>query len=67
MARTRTFHSIRHELGALRSWHVDLGLQLDGFTQGRLERAIRGIKRTHGLRPAASKLLLWSNMLHPYA
>ncbi|SPO22535.1 uncharacterized protein UTRI_01213 [Ustilago trichophora] len=56
MARSKPYHSVKHELDALRSWHVDLGLSLDGFGQGRLERAVRGIKRTLGLRPAASKL-----------
>ncbi|SOV04714.1 uncharacterized protein UDID_17171 [Ustilago sp. UG-2017a] len=56
LARSRPFHSIEHELDALRSWHVDLGFNLDGFSHGRLERAVRGIKRTHGLRPAVSKL-----------
>lgn len=56
MARTRPYSSIKHELDALRSYHVDLGLPLAGFTQGRLERAVRGIKRTLGLRPAAAKL-----------
>ncbi|SPC61704.1 uncharacterized protein UHOD_11917 [Ustilago sp. UG-2017b] len=56
MARTRLFHSIKHELDALQSWHVDLGFNLHGFSHGWLEQAVRDIKRTHGLRPAASKL-----------
>lgn len=56
MARSKPYHSVKHELNALRSWHVDLGLSLDGFSQGRLERAVRRIKQTLGLRPAASKL-----------
>ena len=56
MARSKPYHSVKHELDALRSWHVDLGLSLDGFSQGRLERAVRGIKRSLGLRPATSKL-----------
>ncbi|CDW96714.1 hypothetical protein [Sporisorium scitamineum] len=56
MAASRPYHSLKHELDALRSWHIDLGYPVDGFAQGRLERAVRGIKRTFGLRPAVSKL-----------
>ncbi|SAM75303.1 uncharacterized protein UBRO_20022 [Ustilago bromivora] len=56
MAWTRPFHSIKHELNALQSWHVDLSFNLDGFSHGWLEQAVRGIKHAHGLQPAASKL-----------
>ncbi|CCF54110.1 hypothetical protein NDA11_005499 [Ustilago hordei] len=56
MAWSHPFHSIKHELDALQSWHVDLGFNLDGFTHSWLERAVQGIKHTHGLHPAASKL-----------
>ncbi|SYW76792.1 uncharacterized protein UHO2_05509 [Ustilago hordei] len=56
MAWSCPFHSIKHELDALQSWHVNLGFNLDGFTHGQLERAVWGIKCTHGLHPAASKL-----------
>ncbi|SAM85451.1 uncharacterized protein UBRO_20913 [Ustilago bromivora] len=56
MAQSRPFHSLKHELDALRSWHVDLGFPLDAFSHGRLERVVCGIKHTHGLQPAASKL-----------
>ncbi|KAJ1597917.1 hypothetical protein NDA14_007430 [Ustilago hordei] len=56
MARSKPYHSIKHEPDALRSWHVDLGLSLDGFSQGRLERAVCGIKRSLGLWPATPKL-----------
>ncbi|SYW82596.1 uncharacterized protein UBRO2_04718 [Ustilago bromivora] len=38
MAQSRPFHSLKHELDALRSWHVDLGFPLDAFSHGRLER-----------------------------
>ncbi|SPC64454.1 uncharacterized protein UHOD_11927 [Ustilago sp. UG-2017b] len=56
MAQSRPFHSLKHELDALRSWHVDLGFPLNAFSHGRLEQVVCGIKHTHGLQPAASKL-----------
>ncbi|SPO26927.1 uncharacterized protein UTRI_10674 [Ustilago trichophora] len=56
MASTRSYHSIKHELHALQSWHVDLGFDNSGFACGRLERAIRGVKRIYGLKPAKAKL-----------
>ncbi|SAM85241.1 uncharacterized protein UBRO_20085 [Ustilago bromivora] len=60
-----TYICLKHELDALRSWHVDLGFSLDAFSHGCFERVVCGIKCTHGLRPAASKLpitlpLLWA-------
>ncbi|TKY91067.1 hypothetical protein EX895_000003 [Sporisorium graminicola] len=56
MASTRSYHSIKHELHALQSWHIDLGFDTGGFACGRLERAIRGVKRIFGLKPATAKL-----------
>ncbi|SPO19907.1 uncharacterized protein UTRI_10008 [Ustilago trichophora] len=52
----RPFHSAKHELGALRSYHVDLGLDTSGFSCGRLERALRGFKRLHGVGGTGAKL-----------
>ncbi|SPO31698.1 uncharacterized protein UTRI_10310 [Ustilago trichophora] len=52
----RPFHSAKHELGALRSYHVDLGLDTSGFSCGRLERALRGFKRLHGIGGTGAKL-----------
>ena len=52
----RSFHAAKHELGALRSHHVDLGLDVTGFGCGRLERALRGYKRLHGVHRTGSKL-----------
>ncbi|UTT94215.1 hypothetical protein NDA17_004195 [Ustilago hordei] len=65
LAQSHSFHSVWHELDALRSWHVDLSFTLDGFCHGCLEHAVHSIKRTHGLWPAAPKLpitlpLLWA-------
>ncbi|SAM62846.1 uncharacterized protein UBRO_21032 [Ustilago bromivora] len=56
MAWTRPFHSIKHELDTLCSWHVNLGLSLDAFSHGCLEHTVCGIKHTHGLQLATSKL-----------
>ncbi|SPO26379.1 uncharacterized protein UTRI_03968 [Ustilago trichophora] len=52
----RSYHSAKHELGHLRSHHIDLGLSLHGFECGRLERALRGYKRIHGARRTGAKL-----------
>ncbi|SYW81879.1 uncharacterized protein UHO2_00383 [Ustilago hordei] len=65
MAQTHSFHSLKHELDALCSWHVDLGFPLEAFSHGCLEHVVHGIKHTHGLCPTASKHpitlpLLWA-------
>ncbi|CCF51315.1 hypothetical protein NDA11_001420 [Ustilago hordei] len=52
----RPFHSAKHGLGALRSHHMDLGLDTSGFSCGRLERALRGYKRLHGVGHLGTKL-----------
>ncbi|SPC64150.1 uncharacterized protein UHOD_11689 [Ustilago sp. UG-2017b] len=52
----RSFHAAKHELGALRSHHMDLGLDVTSFGCGRLERALRGYKRLHGVHRTGSKL-----------
>ncbi|SOV05166.1 uncharacterized protein UDID_17854 [Ustilago sp. UG-2017a] len=52
----RSYHSAKHELGHLRSHHVDLGLSLAGFECSHLERALRSYKRVHGARRTGAKL-----------
>ncbi|KAJ1034110.1 hypothetical protein NDA18_000979 [Ustilago nuda] len=51
-----SFHAAKHELGALWSHHVDLGLNVTGFGCGCLECALRGYKRLHGVHHTGSKL-----------
>ncbi|KAJ7442932.1 hypothetical protein B0H11DRAFT_2399043, partial [Mycena galericulata] len=40
--------SIKRYVGALNSFHADLGYPSDQFTSRVLERVIRGIRRFHG-------------------
>ncbi|KAJ1035156.1 hypothetical protein NDA18_000753 [Ustilago nuda] len=55
-AECHPFHSAKHELSHLHSHHVDLGLTLDSFGCGRLERALRGYKCLHGIQTTGPKL-----------
>ncbi|KAJ1035762.1 hypothetical protein NDA13_000422 [Ustilago tritici] len=50
------FHLAKHGLGALQSHHVDLGLNTSGFSCGRLEHALCGYKRLHGIGHSGAKL-----------
>lgn len=51
----RTYHAIKKDIYALKSWHADVGLSHDGFgTQ--LERAVRGVKCLRGLKAPAAKM-----------
>ncbi|SYW79036.1 uncharacterized protein UBRO2_02720 [Ustilago bromivora] len=52
----RPFHLAKHGLSALRSHHVDLGLDTSGFSCGCLECALRGYKRLHGIGHSGAKL-----------
>ncbi|SOV04182.1 uncharacterized protein UDID_17023 [Ustilago sp. UG-2017a] len=52
----RSYHSAKHELGHLRSHHVDLGLSLASFECGHLKRALRGYKCVHSARRTSAKL-----------
>lgn len=47
-SRQRSYHSVQRDIYSLKTWHVDLGLKVEGFgTQ--LERAMRGMQRLRGV------------------
>ncbi|KAH0603252.1 uncharacterized protein H6S33_008256 [Morchella sextelata] len=39
--------TLKSYLGGLKSWHIDLGADISGFGDSRLERLLDGIKREH--------------------
>ncbi|SPO19921.1 uncharacterized protein UTRI_10013 [Ustilago trichophora] len=52
----RTYHAIKNRLTALRSWHVDLGLNAAAFADARVQRMLRGFKRLFGVQQRGQKL-----------
>ncbi|SAM82154.1 uncharacterized protein UBRO_20638 [Ustilago bromivora] len=60
----RPFHLAKHGLSALRSHHVDLGLDTSGFSCGRLKCTLCGYKCLHGVGHSGAKLPVTLPLLH---
>lgn len=52
----KTYHAVKNRFTALRSWHVDLGLDTSAFRDDRVRRTLRGFKRLHGISARGQKL-----------
>ncbi|SPC62021.1 uncharacterized protein UHOD_12177 [Ustilago sp. UG-2017b] len=52
----RSYHTVRHRLAALSSWHVDLGLDSSAFSHPHSQQALKGFKQLYGVTQCGQKL-----------
>ena len=62
--RGRSYHTIRHRLTILNSWHSDLGLDVSTFSERHVRQMLRGFKHLYGIRSCSQKLPITLPILH---